>query len=468
MVITSMQRKSNMKTSRLLGVLLVSASTLFNVSWAAGLVQKTPDATPATGAREVTEATGGLSPQGNPKISMQCAPNAPAQQALDALLRAYEQGNIGFFQQRVDPAMIGFSNLINDLMTMNNVQRQTRLQVLDRQMQCGPDVAVVDFAWEKYYLDSVSFRPVVTRGRGAVLISGLAGGMSGQWRISGLVGDNPFRPSFADGVVSASPGIVSFSGTPSGCVAGAASGVAIAALSAPATGSALVNAPPACMFPIAPVPVSCTVSAPGIFPPTVGTASPASVNPSCSAVAVGTPLGTGLAPLTYTMTGSQSFTAAPGSTVTITVPALLSATGSASAGPGSYTVTSTAATTCTVTVAIPASATPAAPTCTPSPAAVNAAIEVRDSDLTGPSAQVQVQASNGDQETLNLPSVSPGVYRLAALPITRGAARVQAGSGRIELIGATPGVVTLTIRYTDAKSSSGTSVVRQTTLTLMP
>ena len=463
MVSISIRWKNKMKKMPVLSFVIGIMGFICQPIWAQDTVKSTETTMPAAGS------TGGLSSLGNPKISTQCVPNSPAQQALDALLRAYEQGNIGFFQQRLDPAMIGFSNLINDLMTMSNAQRQTRLQVLDRQMQCGPDVAVIDFAWEKYYLDTATFRPVVTRGRGSVLISGLAGGISGQWRISGLVGDTPFKPSFSDGTVVANPSVVSLAGTPSGCVSGIASGFAVAALGAPASGSAFVNAPPACMFPIAPVPVSCTVSAPGFFPPTVGTASPASVNPSCSAVAVGTPLGTGLAPLNYTLTGSQSFTGAPGSTVTIAVPALLSAIGAATAGPGSYTVTSTAATTCTVTVTISASATPTVPACTPNNTNVNAAIEIRDADLNAPFAQVQVQASNGDSEVFNLPKISAGVYRLTVLPVTRGAARVQANNSRIELLGASPSAsVTLTIRYTDAKTSTGASAVRQTTLMLVP
>jgi hypothetical protein len=462
MVNISTRWKCVMNKASFLSFIIGCLSVSWQPVWAQDPVKSTETTLPST------VSTGGISAQGNPKISTQCRPNSPAQQALDALLRAYEQGNIGFFQERLDPAMIGFSNFINDLMTMNNAQRQTRLQVLDRQMQCGPDVAVIDFAWEKYYLDTASFRPTVTRGRGSVLISGLGGGISGQWRVSGLVGDTPFKPSFADGSVVANPSVVSFAGTPSGCVAGAASGVASATLSAPASGTALVNAPPACMFPIAPVAVACTVSAPGFFPPTVGTASPAVVNPNCSAVASGSPLGTGLAVLNYTLTGNQSFTAIPGSTVTIAVPSVLAATGTATAGTGSYTVTSNAATTCAVTVSISASATPAAPVCTPNSAVLSAAIEIRDADLTAPVVQVQVQASNGDNETFNLPKVAAGVYRLSSLPITRGATRVQPGSSRIELVGASPSAVTLTIRYIDTKSSTGASAARQTTMTLVP
>ncbi len=459
---TSLRWKNIMKKISFLSLAIGCLSAAWHPVWAQDLVKGTEVAAPDSASK------GSLSEQGNPKISTQCMPNSSAQQALDALLRAYEQGNIGFFQQRLDPAMIGFSSFINDLITMNNAQRQTRLHVLDRQMQCGPDVAVIDFAWEKYYLDNASFRPTVTRGRGSVLISGLAGGVSGQWRVSGLVGDTPFKPSYSDGSVTVSPNIVSYGSTPSGCVAGSSISIAVASLGATANGSALVNAPPACMFPIAPIPVSCTVSSPGFFPPTVGVATPSSISPSCSAIAIGSPLGTGLAPLSYTLTGSQNFSAVPGSTVTISVPSVLSATGSATAGPGSYTVSSSAAVTCTVTVAISASAPPAAAVCTPSTSSVSASIEVRDGDLTSATVQVQVSASNGDSEAFILPRVSAGIYRLSTLPITRSATRVQAGSGRIELVGASPTAVSLTIRYTDAQSSTGASAVRQTTMTLVP
>ncbi len=463
-VSTPMRWKNKMKKISLLSLAIGCLSVVWHPVWAQDVIKNTE--TVATDGL----SPGGLSAQGNPKISVQCVPNSPAQQALDALLRAYEQGNVGFFQQRLDPAMIGFSNFINDLMTMNNAQRQTRLQVLDRQMQCGPDVAVIDFAWEKYYLDNVSFRPNVTRGRGSVLISGLGGGISGQWRISGLVGDTPFKPSFSDGSVVANPSVISFSSTPSGCVTALPSLTAVAALGAPVTAFPLASPPflPNCLNPIGPLVVTCSVSVPGISPSVSGVASASLANPSCSASAIGAPVATVGVPLSYTLTGSQTISAAPGSTVTVNLPVTLSATATAASPPGQLAVASSASGTCTATIVVPSSTPLAAPTCTASPATLNASIEVRDADLTAPVVQVQVQASNGDSENFNLPKISAGVYRLTSLPITRGTARVQQNSGRIELVGASPSAVTLTIRYTDTKSSTGASVVRQASMTLVP
>jgi hypothetical protein len=99
---------------------------------------------------------------------------------------------------------------------------------------------------------------------------------------------------------------------------------------------------------------------------------------------------------------------------------------------------------------------------------VSASIQVNDPDLTSPSIVVQVQASNGDNETLLLPRVSAGMYQLSSVPITRGAAAVSPGSGRFELLGASPSSVTLTIRYQDQRTSSGAATIRQSTMVLTP
>ena len=92
------------------------------------------------------------------------------------------------------------------------------------------------------------------------------------------------------------------------------------------------------------------------------------------------------------------------------------------------------------------------------------ALEVRDADVTSPSLAVQVLASNGDQETFVLPQISAGVYRLAAIPISRGAASVSPGNGRIDFTGNSTGTVILTVRYTDARSANGASILRQTSV----
>lgn len=163
--------------------------------------------------QQQVSSAGGLSNKGNPRISFQCVPNSPAQRALDSLLRAYERGDVGFIQQRIDPALIGFGTLLNDLMTSNNLQRQTRLQVFERQMQCAPDVAVINFSWRKTFLSSTTFTPIAQQGRTSVLITNLSAGVEGKWQVSGFSGTPLFKPASAtsnDGAITVTPTVVSY------------------------------------------------------------------------------------------------------------------------------------------------------------------------------------------------------------------------------------------------------------------
>ena len=275
--------------------------------------------------QQQVSGVGGLSSQGNPRISFQCAPDAPAQRALDSVLRAYERGDVAFIQQRLDPAIIGYGSIINDLMTTNNLQRQTRLQVLNRQMQCAPDVAVINFNWRKTYLSSTNFTPVQEQGRTSVLITDLGAGAAGKWSIKGISGDPLFKPTTVaaghDGTITASPSVVSYAST-------------------------------------------------------------------------------------------------------------------------SFGVTN-----------------------------LNTIIEVKDVDLTAPSVAVQVTTSNGDSETLNLPQVSPGIYRITQIAIRRfppTPSVVTPGNGTFDILPTTPISIVLTLKYNDAKAASGAAVIRQATLVLTP
>jgi FecR protein len=420
--------------------------------------------------QQQVSGSGGVSPQGNPRVSAQCAPDAPAQQALDALLRAYERGDIGFIQQRIDPAMIGYGVLINDIISDNNAQRQTRVQITDRQMQCGPDVAVIDFAWEKYYLASGNFQPVVTRGRGSVLISGLGNGLNGQWRISGLVGDSPLRSGGVgvDATVQALPSAVSFGNAPSGCVAGMVTGTANATATIPPVAMGVPfspSSPPPCTIPAISAAFNCSINAPGVFAPV--NPPPSFVFPACTFISFASVFTPAPGVLNYTVTSTtpQTINAPGGTTINVNIPITLTGTGTILApATGTFTGSSTINASCNALVTLP----PAAPVCTPTPTNLSASIQVNDADLTTASLVVQVQASNGDGETLLLPRISPGVYQLSSVPITRGAAAVSPGSGRFELVGASPTSVTLTIRYQDQRTSTGTSSLRQTTMVLTP
>ena len=404
-------------------------------------------------------SSGGLSNQGNPRISAQCTPDAPAQQALDNLLRAYERGDIAFLQRHIDPAMIGFGTLINDVINDTSAQRQTRIQITDRQMQCGPDVSVIDFAWEKYYLASANFQPVVTRGRSSVLISSLGGGLSGQWRISGLVGDSPLRSNSAgaDGTVQALPGSGSYTSLPVSCNASGS----ISATSPgtfPNSGVLFFNSIPSnSCSPNVGTTTQCSISPSPLFTLNTPATSPGINTTSCAVTAVGSTFTASTAIGPFQAAGTASFSGPVGSVQNVVIPVSFSGSGSASGWSGNYNISSTCNANITISPTAPA-------TCGVVQSIAPVALEVRDADVTSPSLAVQVLASNGDQETFVLPQISAGVYRLAAIPISRGAASVSPGNGRIDFTGNSTGTVILTVRYTDARSANGASILRQTSV----
>ncbi|MFM7330074.1 MAG: hypothetical protein ACKO1L_00150, partial [Brachymonas sp.] len=313
----------------------------------------------------------------------------------------------------------------------------------------------------------------VTRGRGSVLISGLGGGLGGQWRISGLVGDSPLRSGGvgADGTVQASSS-ASFGGVPLSCSTPPVSGTATATLLAAPAMTLGFNAPtPApfgasCSLPTVSTTYTCSISAPGIA--TVN--APANfLFPNCSNftafVSEPSPPGTGQLVFSQSGVATAPFSGPGGSTQAVSIPMTIIGSGTVKApATGTWTASTSTSVNCSANITLP----PAAPVCTPTLGNVSASIQVNDPDLSSPSITVQVQASNGDSETLVLPRIAAGQYALNSVPVTRGAASVAPGSGRFELVGATPTSVTLTIRYVDSRSSSGAQVIRQTTMVLSP
>jgi hypothetical protein len=372
--------------------------------------------------------SGGTSSQGNPVISAQCAPNAPAQRALDEFLAAYEQGNVALVQKRLDPALIGYSVLVNDLMRDNNSQKQMQIRILDRQMQCGPDVSVIDFSWEKRFIDIASFQPQLERGRASVLISGLGAGQNGQWRISGFTGDNPLRTSASPSNLTVSPATVSYSGIPGVCtVSGSASVTASYPFS-------VVSPSGVCGF-ASPGPCSFTSAILGTV-----AGSQSDSGSVCTA-------GGFTVTVSATGSGTATFSGQPGSNVLLV--ATFPASGSASGATANTTLTCTATAPATIPLATP---------CTASPTVISVNFTVTDSARAGQaSVPVQVVGSNGDRETLMLNATSPGTFSATTLQIQKGAAP-SPGSGRLEFSGPT----SFTIAY---RGASGVQVVRALTIT---
>ena len=126
----------------------------------------------------------------NSSIVDDCVSNNPAQQVLNDFIDAYERADIAYIQRRLDPTMVGYSAFLSSMMKDINVQKQNRFLIQNRNVQCGPDLAVINFKWEKRYLDLATFRPRLQTGQAAVLTHL----KDGQWKLSGISGDNPFAP----------------------------------------------------------------------------------------------------------------------------------------------------------------------------------------------------------------------------------------------------------------------------------
>lgn len=119
-----------------------------------------------------------------------------ARDALDELLRAYEGGNIAKFQQRLDPAMVGYQVFLDGVRRDIAAYRNLRINLTDTQITAGPDLAVIQIAWEKRFLSAGAFTPGIFTGRSTVLMH-----RDGDaWRLSAVALDNPF--SSASGVLA--------------------------------------------------------------------------------------------------------------------------------------------------------------------------------------------------------------------------------------------------------------------------
>ena len=142
--------------------------------------------------REQIKRSGGSNGDGNTRINEACLSGAIPIDELMEFVRAYENGDLSQIQKKLDPAMLGLARFVDGLIQDFNRQKQIRLFIKDIQVQCGPDLATVNFTWEKRFLDVASFAPGFVTGRGVALMHrGTAAG-TGQWRIAGFAGDNPF------------------------------------------------------------------------------------------------------------------------------------------------------------------------------------------------------------------------------------------------------------------------------------
>lgn len=131
---------------------------------------------------------GGTNEKGNTRINEACSGSDLATNELLEFVRAYEAGNIAAIQAKIDPSMLGYQRFIDGLIQDFNRQKQIRMLVKDIQVQCGADLATVQFNWEKRYLDVITFAPALLVGRGTLLMHRSLG----NWKVAAIAGDNPF------------------------------------------------------------------------------------------------------------------------------------------------------------------------------------------------------------------------------------------------------------------------------------
>lgn len=389
-----------------------------------------------------------------------CAPDGVAMQALERLLRAYERGDAVFFQRHLAPDLPGLGFVLDRVAERRFALQPLEVRVTETRTQCGQDVAVIDFAWEKRWLQGANLQPRLERGRSAVLFSGLRSGIEGQWVLSGLFGDNPFAATEAGapGRIGAAPAAVSFGNVPPGCGVPTVSSTVTANPSAALSSPVAIAGPGACTV-TQPLVFGCVLSGSNLAAPVSVISTPAT---SCNATAP-TPLGPASGVIPWNFAAPTINISGPaGSSVPVSLSYTLTAPPT---NIGGYTVTGTGSGTCSSTVQLAA----APPVCTGFDATLPVTIEVQDSDLTGATITVVASASNGDTETWTLTRVAEGLYRLAGLPIRRGAPALVPGNGRIDLVGPSPTTTVVTLTYVDQSPGGGsTAVPRTATVTLTP
>jgi hypothetical protein len=121
-------------------------------------------------------------------------PATPADKALleaqlQALIDAYERGDVGFFQAKIDPGMPGYSRVLDAMRRDATSQTRPRLLFTDQTWTVGENIAMLQGIFQKRYFDARNLNPELISGRVVMLLS-----REGDlWRISAITGDNPFE-----------------------------------------------------------------------------------------------------------------------------------------------------------------------------------------------------------------------------------------------------------------------------------
>jgi hypothetical protein len=127
-------------------------------------------------------------PTGTPAPLASLQDMQDAQAALDELLRTYERGDVQAVQNRLDPGMIGYQRFVDGMTRDVAGLKQIRIHMFESQVTAGPDVAMIQAAWEKRFFGVTDFTPGIFSGRSTFLMHRDRSG----WKLAAVGGDNPF------------------------------------------------------------------------------------------------------------------------------------------------------------------------------------------------------------------------------------------------------------------------------------
>lgn len=110
---------------------------------------------------------------------------------LEDIFRAYGSGDVNFIRERIDPQMIGFQKLLDEIALEANQCKQLKIHLLDTQIKAGPDLVVIQTGWEKRCLELPNFTPRLFAGKSTFLMQSSGSG----WVVNGISGTNPLSAS---------------------------------------------------------------------------------------------------------------------------------------------------------------------------------------------------------------------------------------------------------------------------------
>ena len=107
---------------------------------------------------------------------------------LRVLVDAYERNDLKGFQGKLDPALPGFSRVMDAVRADVAAQTRPRILFTDQTWSIGPNVSMLQAHFEKRYFDARDLKPQLVTGQVVMLFTRAGEG----WRLSTITGENPF------------------------------------------------------------------------------------------------------------------------------------------------------------------------------------------------------------------------------------------------------------------------------------